>query len=105
HSSFSGAAAAALAAFFGTDAVEFTTTSDGLPGVSRSFRGFAQAAEEAGMSRIYGGIHWQFDNAAGLKCGREVGLEVARQFGRPAGAGPSGRGDVPAAFGVLRRER
>ena len=25
-----------------------------------------QAAAEAGMSRVYGGIHWQFDNAAGL---------------------------------------
>ena len=31
---------------------------------------FSAAAEEAGMSRIYGGIHYQFDNPAGLTCGR-----------------------------------
>lgn len=83
HSSFSGAAAAALAAFFGTDEVAFATTSDGLPGVTRSFRRFSAAAEEAGMSRVYGGIHWQFDNTAGLRCGREVGEAVARRFGLP----------------------
>lgn len=84
HSSFSGSAAAALAAYFGTDEVAFTSTSDGLPGATRSFRRFSAAAEEAGMSRVYGGIHWQFDNTAGLRCGRAVGTEVARRFGLPA---------------------
>jgi membrane-associated phospholipid phosphatase len=78
HSTFSGAAAAVLAAYFGTDAVPFTSGSDGLPGVVRSFAGFRAAAEEAGMSRIYGGIHWQFDNREGLTCGRAVGEFVAR---------------------------
>jgi hypothetical protein len=47
-----------LAAFFGTDAIPFTTTSDELPGVTRSYPGFSAAADEAGVSRIYGGIHW-----------------------------------------------
>jgi hypothetical protein len=85
HSSFSGAAAAALAAFFGTDRMAFSTTSDGLPGVTRSFKSFSSAAEEAGMSRIYGGIHWDFDNTAGLACGREIGEYVAiRHFPSPA---------------------
>jgi membrane-associated phospholipid phosphatase len=83
HSSFSGAAAAVLAASFGADEVPFATTSDGLPGVTRSFRSFSAAAGEAGMSRIYGGIHWSFDNTAGLACGREVGAAVVRRFGRP----------------------
>src|SRR5262245_54346686 len=53
HSTFSGAAAAVLAAFFGSDEIPFTTTSEDLPGVSRSYSSFSQAAEEAGMSRIY----------------------------------------------------
>lgn len=83
HSSFSGSAAAALEAFFDTDRVAFTSTSDGLPGVSRAYTSFRAAAEEAGMSRIYGGIHWQFDNADGLKCGREIGEYVAKNhFGK-----------------------
>lgn len=101
HSSFSGAAAAALAACFGTDEVAFATTSDGLPGVTRSFRRFSAAAEEAGMSRVYGGIHWQFDNTAGLRCGRDVGEAVARRFGLPARA-PGGVNLPPPVVEELR---
>jgi len=80
HSTFSGAAAALLAEFFGTDAVSFTTDCDALPGVTRSFDGFWEAAEEAGMSRIYGGIHWQFDNMVGLEAGKALGEYVAANF-------------------------
>ncbi len=80
HSSFSGAAAESLADFFGTDDVKLSSTSDGLPGVERTFDSFSAAAREAGMSRIYGGIHWEFDNSDGLACGREVGAYVARTF-------------------------
>jgi hypothetical protein len=83
HSTFSAAAAAALARYFGTDDVRFTATSEGLPGVSRSFPGFWAAAAEAGQSRIYGGIHWQFDNVEGLDCGRKVGRSVVENFLRP----------------------
>jgi hypothetical protein len=78
HSTFSGAAATVLSAYFGPQTA-FTTTSDGLPGVTRSFRSFDQAASEAGMSRIYGGIHFAFDNTAGLTLGRSIGqLAVCR---------------------------
>jgi hypothetical protein len=73
HSTFSAAAAAILAQFFGTDAIAFTTDSDAMPGVTRSFASFSQAAFEAGQSRIYGGIHWQFDNTAGLYAGGQIG--------------------------------
>ena len=80
HSSFSGAAAAVLTAFFGADKVAFSTTSDVLPGVTRSFESFTAAASEAGMSRIYGGIHWAFDNRAGLDGGKKVGEHVSNKF-------------------------
>lgn len=80
HSSFSGAAAMVLKEFFGTDDVRFTTTSEGLPGVKRSFTRFSDAAMEAGMSRIYGGIHWSFDNTHGLETGGKIGQAVVRAF-------------------------
>jgi membrane-associated phospholipid phosphatase len=81
HSTFSGAAEAVLSASFGPE-TSFTTGSEGLPGVTRSFDSLAEAAEEAGMSRIYGGIHFQFDNLDGLESGRAVGrYVVARLFG------------------------
>lgn len=80
HSTFSGAASRLLAKFYGSDEFAFETTSEGLPGVKRSFRRFSQAAEEAGRSRIYGGIHWEFDNSDGLMMGRAIGDYVCRHY-------------------------
>jgi hypothetical protein len=76
HSTFSASSARLLSQFFGTDQISFSTTSDGLPGVTRNFTSLSQAADEAGQSRIYGGIHWQFDNQTGLRNGRALADEV-----------------------------
>ena len=80
HATQSHAAARALASFFGTDHVAFTAT---WAGVHRWFPRFTAAAHEAGMSRIYAGIHWSFDIAAGRQLGRNVGKYVAENFFRP----------------------
>jgi membrane-associated phospholipid phosphatase len=62
HAAFSGAAAEVLAHFFPSQASQFRTW-----------------AEEAAMSRIYGGIHYQFDADAGLDQGRKsAAYSVAR---------------------------
>jgi hypothetical protein len=83
HSTFSGAAAAVLTGVFGTDRVPFTLPSE-TPGVAdRKFRSFSQAADESGVSRIYGGIHYGFDNTAALRAGRKLGEDVAKQLMRP----------------------
>src|SRR5262249_15239459 len=50
------------------------------PDVLRTFDKFTAAAHEAGMSRIYGGIHWSFDVALGWQLGRKVGQYVADHF-------------------------
>jgi hypothetical protein len=84
HSTFSAAAAAILELYCGTDAWRFTTDSEGLPEVTRTFPGFRAAAAEAGKSRIYGGIHYEFDNAWGLASGRAVGEYVYRNFLLPS---------------------
>ena len=84
HSTFSGAASRILALFFGHDTLAFSTTSDDLPGVVRSFPSLSAAAEEAGQSRIYGGIHWQFDNVEGLRAGRLAADEIFALHFRPA---------------------
>lgn len=81
HSTFSSAAATALARFFGTDALNFTVTNEiDAPGVMRMFSSLSDAANEAGRSRIYGGIHFEFDNQAGLHCGQQVGNWVADNY-------------------------
>ena len=76
HSAFSMAGASVLAAFFGTDNMSFTVDSESpfLPvGYTRSFNSFSEAAEEAGMSRIYGGIHPAYDDFPGRLLGQQVG--------------------------------
>jgi hypothetical protein len=78
HSTFSGAGATILAKFFGTDQMPFSTASDSIPGTIRSYKSFWEAALEAGKSRIYGGIHYECDNRAGLAVGKAVAEEVFR---------------------------
>jgi hypothetical protein len=42
----------------------------------RSFTTFAAMANEAALSRLYGGIHYNFDNTNGLVCGNSIGNQV-----------------------------
>jgi hypothetical protein len=83
HSSVSGAAAAVLADFFGTDTISFTLPSQNPSLPARSYTSFSQAAKESADSRLYGGIHWSFDNNDGLTAGTAVGQYVAANFFRP----------------------
>jgi hypothetical protein len=73
HSTFSGAAATVLPFFYGTEDLPFTTGSDFLPGVTRSFSTCLDAAEEAALSRLYGGIHFRSANEDGLQAGISIG--------------------------------
>ncbi len=80
HSTFSAAAATVLATVNGSDNFAFSIRSDGLFGAERSFRTFSEAADEAGMSRIYGGIHFQSANTEGQKLGERIGEHVVQNF-------------------------
>jgi len=98
HASQSESAAQTLASFFG-DRVHFTVTNSSLPGAERSFDRFTEAAHEAGKSRIYGGIHWSFDVAAGWHLGRDVANYVADNFFLPV-APSGGRSTVGSRQGA-----
>jgi hypothetical protein len=79
HSTFSGAADTILSSFFGNN-VSFTDTGDPSVGIIRNFDNFTDAANEAGISRIYGGIHFQSGNEDGLAAGRALGEYVLQNF-------------------------
>ncbi len=81
HSTFSAAAATVLTELMGEN-VSFTTSSIGLPGVTRSFTSFQQAAQEAGLSRIYGGIHFLSANTNGLETGENIGDYIIENYMR-----------------------
>jgi hypothetical protein len=44
--------------------------------VTLSWRTFTEAADQAGMSRRYGGIHFERDDIVGRALGRSVGTEA-----------------------------
>jgi PAP2 superfamily len=85
HSTFSGAAATVIPLFYGTEDLPFTIGSDFLPDVYRSFATCLDAAEEAAVSRLYGGIHFRSANEDGLQAGISIGEWTFDHYLRPKG--------------------
>ncbi|HEV3497225.1 MAG TPA: vanadium-dependent haloperoxidase [Actinomycetes bacterium] len=107
HSTFSGAGARILSMFTGSDAfgasvtvragtsrIEPRTPSHpGTPAkdVTLSWPTFSAAAGEAGMSRRYGGIHFQSGDLHARELGREIGWDAwfkAQSYIKPISTGP-----------------
>ena len=73
HATNSAAAAEVMTHWFG-DNLSFTDTSLLEFGIrNREIKSFRAAAEEAAMSRLYGGIHYRFDNENGVAAGKKLG--------------------------------
>jgi membrane-associated phospholipid phosphatase len=78
HSTFSSSAAAVLTSIYGSN-FAFTDPGDPTENLApRHYTSFEAAAQEAGLSRIYGGIHFMSDNIYGLQTGGEIGQYVAQ---------------------------
>jgi hypothetical protein len=87
HATFGGAAFKVMADFYQTDVIpggltiisdEFNTITVDQNGVTRpllprTFNFFSQMAGENAESRIYLGIHWQFDAIEGIRSGNGIG--------------------------------
>jgi len=80
HSVASSAAATVLTELFGENYafVDATEVPYGLP--PRSFQSFWQAAEEAAISRLYGGIHYRPAIDLGVKQGKAIGDFVVKEI-------------------------
>ena len=97
HSTFSGAGAAVLTAFthsdeFGAQVTFATGSSRFEPGLvpgdtlTLSWDTFTEAADEGGISRLYGGIHFEDGDINGRQLGRDVGRTVWEEVQRFADA-------------------
>ena len=85
HSTFTGAATHLLELWFDSDDIEFSVSSDGLPGAVRTFKKLSDARREVGMSRIYGGIHTMSANLEGQKAGVKIADWVFTNALQPVG--------------------
>jgi membrane-associated phospholipid phosphatase len=83
HAVISAAAASVLRSVFGGKPFPLAVTSEVMPGVERSFDGFAAAAEEASLSRVFAGVHFRTDEAAGGLLGSAVADFVVDHSLRP----------------------
>jgi hypothetical protein len=83
HSTVSAASAAVFTKFFGENFAfeDASHIRDGLP--ARKFASFQAAAEEAGISRLYGGIHFRTAIERGLSQGRCVSAYALALKTRP----------------------
>jgi hypothetical protein len=79
HSTVSAAAASVLASVVGDGPFDDSTgLTIGNP--VRRFDSFGAAAREAGLSRIYGGIHFPYGNAGGRALGECIGEKVVERL-------------------------
>lgn len=88
HSTFGGTIFQIMRRFFEKDNIEFTFVSDELNGITednqnnvrplkpRTFHSLSEAEEENGQSRMYLGIHWNFDKTEGTLQGNKVGDDI-----------------------------
>lgn len=80
HAAFGAATFRTLANFYGSDNFNYSLTSEELPGVVRNYSSFSQAALENGRSRIYLGVHWEFDNTLGVDLGNRIADYLAESM-------------------------
>ena len=81
HSTISAAAATVLTHLFG-ESFSFTDSTEVEFGMApRTFGSFYEAADQAAISRLYGGIHYRHGNESGRHNGRQIGQYVWEKCG------------------------
>ncbi len=76
HASGSYAARTIAGRIFGNGGHDITLSHPGIPDVTLHYTKFSQMTHDIDDARVYGGIHFRFDQEAGARQGREVGSYV-----------------------------
>ena len=76
HASLSGAAREVLESLYGADGHDITFSSAAVPDVTLHYTAFEAITHDIDDARIYGGIHFRFDQEAGGLLGRRVGAYI-----------------------------
>jgi hypothetical protein len=73
HGAGGGAARAVLARAYGRKGHDITLTEDGAPGIVLRYSDLRRITDDVADARVYGGIHFRFDQDAGDRMGVEIG--------------------------------
>lgn len=83
HGAMAGAARVILEDAFGADGHSITLKNTKRPEIVRRYSSFEQIANDIADSRVYGGVHFRFDQTAADRQGRDVGQYVLQHALRP----------------------
>lgn len=114
HATFGAALFGTLQDFYGTDDISFDVTSTeleillddpelqeayglDLDDATRSFDSFSEAMAENGRSRVYLGIHFDFDDLVGQEVGQAIAASVSTMFTVPSTSLSEARVDLADA--------
>jgi hypothetical protein len=76
HASAAYAAVSVLERVYGRRHHHIVLSSAAAPGIELQYSRFDRIASDIDDARVYGGIHWRFDQEGGARLGRRVGREV-----------------------------
>jgi hypothetical protein len=80
HATLSGAARAVLEREFGHDGHIIILSTPSLPDIVLAYTAFDEITDDIDDARVYGGIHFRFDQEAGAHQGRHVGRYILRNY-------------------------
>jgi hypothetical protein len=84
HATLSGSARTIVERVFGKHDLAITLTSPRLPGVVLDYTNWKQICDDIDDARVFGGIHFRFEQEAGSHQGRDVGNYILDGYLRPA---------------------
>ena len=88
HASGSGAGAEMLRRLYGADGHSIDLSNPAVAGVALHYSGFREIVNDVDDARVYGGIHFRFDQDAGDVVGREVATYVIKNSLQPVHPAP-----------------
>jgi hypothetical protein len=80
HAAASNAARRIAEAFFGDDGISVSLSHPAVPGVVLDYESFEEITADIDDARVYGGIHFRFDQRAGARQGRQIGTWIYRHY-------------------------
>jgi PAP2 superfamily protein len=80
HASASYAARRIAEALFNGRPIPFTLTHPAIPGVTLTYASFRELTDDIDDARVYGGIHFRFDQEAGAMQGKDVGRYIFQHW-------------------------
>ena len=84
HGTLSGAAREVLERLFSDATTSITLSNSAVPGITLNYTKLKQINEDISDARVYGGIHYRFDQDEGAELGRRVGEYIFKNQLGPA---------------------